>query len=245
MNTSWESSHRWYDALVGDKGHYYHEHLILPNSLRLLDCKAGDSLIDLGCGQGILSRHLPPNVNYTGVDASPSLIQQAQKRSQHKFVVGDLSKPLNFSRFSHAAMILVLQNIETDEQAIGNGATALNPGGKFLIVLNHPCFRIPRQSAWGIDETKKLQYRRVDLYMSPLKIPIQTHPGSQEPSPQTWSFHHPLSHYVTALAKAGCVIEQMEEWTSDKKSSGPKARMENRSREEFPLFLAILAKKSP
>lgn len=244
MSTSWESSHKWYDALVGDKGHYYHEHVILPNALRLLALKTGDSLLDLGCGQGILSRHLPPGVKYTGVDASPSLVQQAKKRSPHSFTVGDLCKPLNFSGFSHAAMILVLQNVEGYEQAIASGASALKSGGKFLIVLNHPCFRIPRQSAWGVDEGKKLQYRRVDLYMSPLKIPIQTHPGSQEPSPQTWSFHHPLSHYVAALAKAGCVIEDLQEWTSDKKSSGPKARMENRSREEFPLFLAILARKN-
>jgi len=36
----------------------------------------------------------------------------------------------------------------------------------------------------------------------------------------------------------------MEEWISDKKSTGAKARMENRSREEFPLFLALLAQKS-
>ena len=35
-----------------------------------------------------------------------------------------------------------------------------------------------------------------------------------------------------------------EEWISDKRSMGKRAGMENRAREEFPLFLAILAKKS-
>ncbi len=243
MTTSWESSHRWYDSIVGEKGHYYHEHVILPNTLRLLNLKANDSLLDLGCGQGILSRHIPSQVAYTGVDASPSLIREAKNRSRHTFQVADITEPLNLPPFSHAAMILVLQNIEADELAIANAAHSLKSGGKFLIVLNHPCFRIPRQSSWGIDEAKKLQYRRIDLYMTPLKIPIQTHPGSSENSPQTWSFHQPLSHYITALAKVGFVIEQLEEWMSDKTSSGGKSRMENRSRNEFPLFLALLARK--
>ena len=239
--TSWESSHKWYDCLVGEKGHYYHEHIVLPRSLKLLDLKTGDSLLDLGCGQGVLSRRLPSDIDYTGIDASPSLIKEAKKRSQKPFHIGDITEPLNFRNFSHAALILVLQNLEHPEKALENASRALKPGGKLLLVLNHPCFRIPRQSSWGIDEMKKLQYRRLDLYMSSLKIPIQTHPGSGEKSPTTWSFHHRLSFFTEALAKAGFVIKKMEEWISDKKSSGPKARMENRSREEFPLFLAILA----
>ncbi len=244
--TSWESSHKWYDCLVGEKGHYYHEHVVLPKSLKLLALKQGDSLLDLGCGQGVLSRQLPSGVDYAGIDASPSLIKEAKKRSQKSFEVGDITHPLNLKHppFSHAALILVIQNLENPEKALENASRSLKPGGKLLVVLNHPCFRIPRQSNWGVDEAKKLQYRRLDLYMSPLKIPIQTNPGAGEKSATTWSFHNPLSVYTEALAKTGFLIEKMEEWISDKKSTGPKARMENRSREEFPLFLAILAQKS-
>jgi SAM-dependent methyltransferase len=138
---------------------------------------------------------------------------------------------------------LVIQNLEDPLKALGNASKALRPGGKLLIVMNHPCYRIPRQSSWGVDEAKKLQYRRIDLYLTPLKIPIQTHPGAGEKSETTWSFHRPLSDYVQALAKAGLMVETMEEWISDKKSTGPKAKMENRSRTEFPLFLAISARK--
>ncbi len=240
MKTSWENSHRWYDSIVGEKGHYYHEQIILPKTLQLLQLKTGDSVLDLACGQGVLARSLPQGIDYVGVDISASLIQSAKKQSKAPFYVSDITKPLQLrhSSFSHATLILALQNLEHPQAAFKNAADHLKSEGKFVIVLNHPCFRIPRQSSWGLDEPKKLQYRRVDLYMSSLKIPIQTHPGQKESS-STWSFHHPLSFYIQTLSDTGFVIEKLEEWVSDRKSTGAAASMENRSRKEFPLFMAL------
>lgn len=238
---NWETSSSWYDKIVGDKGHYYHQHVIIPGVLKLLQLEAGHRLLDLACGQGVLARHLPKDIDYVGVDASPSLIKEAKKKSSHLFVVGDVTKPLKEGRFTHASVILALQNIEDGKAVLKTAAHHLDTSGKLILVLNHPCFRIPRQSSWGIDVAKKTQYRRIDRYLSPLKIPIQTHPGKQ--SEETWSFHHPLSDYTKWLQETGFATEKIEEWTSDKKSTGTHARMENRSREEFPLFLSILARK--
>ncbi len=244
MDTSWESSHTWYDKTVGEKGHYYHQSVIFPQLLKLLDLKKGDSLVDLACGQGVLARQLPQEVDYFGIDAAPSLIQLAKKHSKHTFSVHDLTKPLPKQKkeFTHATLILALQNIASPLPVLQNAARLLKGGGKFAIVLNHPCFRIPRQSSWQIDDSKKLQYRRVDTYLSELKIPITTNPGKGQKggSSETWSFHHPLSSYSAWLKEAGFTIELISEWTSDKKSTGAAARMENRSRAEFPLFLTLL-----
>jgi hypothetical protein len=127
--------------------------------------------------------------------------------------------------------------------ALAHSAKYLKQDGQFLIVLNHPCFRIPRQSSWGVDENAQLQYRRMNIYMSSLKIPIQTHPGRGEKSSTTYSFHHPLSDYIKWIKEAGCIVDTIEEWCSDKQSEGGRARMENRARKEFPLFLALLCRK--
>ncbi len=249
-DTSWEESASWYDKVVGEKGHYYHEHVIFPHLLRLCDFQppAQHSLLDLGCGQGILARHIPSAVAYVGVDASKSLIASAKKGKlpkQSQFFVADLSLPLALKQdpFTHVVCLLAAQNIENIQQLFQNANSYLHEEGKFICVLNHPCFRIPRQSHWEIDNNKKCQYRRIDLYMSPLKIPIQTHPGRQGDSPTTWSFHRPLSAYTAALKQAGLIIDGIEEWCSDKQSMGKAAAMENRSRREFPLFLAISAVK--
>lgn len=245
METSWESSSSWYDKTVGEKGHYYHQSVIIPKTLQLLNLQKGDKLLDVACGQGVLSRYIPPHVNYLGLDLAPSLITQAKKHSpKHKFLIQDVTEPFSFSEtnFSHATIILALQNIEKALDVFHNLKKVLKPHAKLLIVLNHPCFRIPRQSSWGVDEAKKWQYRRVDRYLSCLKIPIQTHPGSQKTSQTTWSFHHPLSAYSLWLKEAGFSLELIDEWASDKKSTGSKATMENRSRAEFPLFLTLVAK---
>jgi ubiquinone/menaquinone biosynthesis C-methylase UbiE len=162
-----------------------------------------------------------------------------------EFVVGDATQeiPVEKRDFDRACFILSLQNMENGAGAIQTAARHLKKNGKLLIVLNHPCFRIPRQSAWGIDEQMKLQYRRVNSYMSPQKIPIQTNPGKGETSESKVSYHHPLSDYAMWLQKEKFAIAKLEEWCSDKKSEGAKARMEDRARKEIPLFLAILAIK--
>lgn len=244
MAKNWDSSERWYTSCVGEKGHYYHQTVVIPNALRLLGSKG--SLLDLGCGQGVLARHLSADVEYCGVDLSKALIEAAKRMTPGKqFAVADASGEIQVEKrdFDRACFILSLQNMENGEGAIDTAGRHLKKGGKLLIVLNHPCFRIPRQSDWGIDEKAKLQYRRMNLYMSPQKIPIQTTPSKGEASETTFSYHHPLSDYALWLQKKKFAIASMEEWCSDKKSEGAKAKMEDRARKEFPLFLAILAVK--
>ena len=244
MAKSWDSSENWYTSCVGEKGHYYHQSIVLPNVLRLLE--KPHSLLDLGCGQGVLARHLASEIEYWGVDFSKSLIASAKKlTNKGRFLVGDVTSDIELEKkdFDRACFILSLQNMEDGFGAIRTAQRHLKKNGKLLIVMNHPCFRIPRQSSWGIDEQMKLQYRRLNVYMSPQKIPIQTNPGKKEKSETTFSYHHPLSDYFQWLQKERFVIETMEEWCSDKKSEGAKAKMEDRARKEIPLFLAIRARK--
>lgn len=246
-NTSWSPVAKWYGDIVGESGHYFHQHVILPGIQKLLEPKAGESVLDLGCGQGVYARTLIHSVSYVGIDASKELIQAAKsldKNAKHSYYVADATKglPVPADSFDHAVCILAIQNMQAGDQAIANVGSALKSGGDFVIVLNHPSFRIPRQSSWGKDEANKLEYRRVNRYLSPLEIPINAHPGLSD-SPMTWTYHHPLEYYFKALKSAGMAVTDLEEWTSDKVSVGAAAKRENRARAEFPLFLALRAVK--
>ena len=247
-STSWQKVSKWYNQEVGTSGHYYHQHVIFPGINKLIKFSSTSKVLDLACGQGVLARNIDQNIPYLGLDLSSNLINQAKKQDSntfHQYQVADLSKKIQIKNqdFSHAFIILALQNIEFPAVALKNAYDHLLTGGQLLIVLNHPCFRIPRQSSWEIDQNKKIQYRRIDKYLSFMKIPISAHPGSAQHSPITWSFHFSISDLSNWLFKVGFKIIKIEEWGSDKVSEGKAAKMENRSRQEFPLFMAVLVEK--
>jgi ubiquinone/menaquinone biosynthesis C-methylase UbiE len=248
-NTSWNKVAGWYDKLVGDRGSDYHQQVIIPGALELLAPQRDEKILDVACGQGVFCRALAETgAQVTGIDNAPQLIQSAQRRSSHiniKYYVADATNLKRFTPMSFDAVccIMAIQNIESLEKAIAEFARVLKIGGRLLLIMNHPCFRIPRQSGWGNDEQRKLQYRRIDSYISEMKIPIQMHPGAA-PDIHTWSFHRPLTKYFGELHKNQLLVSQLEEWSSHRQSlPGSSARSENRARQEIPLFLALLAVK--
>ena len=113
METSWERSSQWYDDIVGEKGHTYHQEIILPAILDLLDLKPNDHLLDVGCGQGVVARAIPKGVKYSGIDASPTLVKKAKASyPAGNFLVTDATKPyLLKEKATHAICILSLQNM--------------------------------------------------------------------------------------------------------------------------------------
>lgn len=240
MKTSWQPVFKWYHENVGEEGHYYHKHVILPKIMTKIK---GKTVVDLACGQGVLGRQVDPHSDYVGYDIAPSLIRiakQHDKAPKHTYFVQDCTKPFKCERqFECGVCLLALQNIEELLPFFHNAKKLIKPNAKLHLVLNHPCFRIPRQSSWGIDEGKKLQYRRIDRYLTHLKIPIQASPSKGEQSAQTWSFHYSLTDILKPALQAGFQLSDLEEWVSDKESEGKKAKMENRAREEFPLFLYL------
>jgi ubiquinone/menaquinone biosynthesis C-methylase UbiE len=248
----WGDVADWYDQLVGESGSEYHREVVLPGTLKLLAPKPGDHVLDLACGQGVLCRLLAAKgITATGVDAAAELIRAARHRAVDagsapmQFHIGD-ARDLPFltdGQFTAAACVLAIQNMHPLGPVFTEAARLIQPGGKLVIVMMHPCFRGPKETAWGWDAAKSIQYRRTDRYLLPRKTPIVTHPG-KDPGKYTWSFHKPIESYVKSLRNAGLLIDAMEEWPSHKKStSGPRAAAENVAREEIPMFMAIRAVK--
>ena len=132
-------------------------------------------------------------------------------------------------------MSLAIQNIENVEGVILEAWRVLKPGGEFHIAMNHPAFRIPKQSSWVYDDKKKVQTRRVDQYLSVSRTDIDMHPGFAD-APKTISYHRPLQFYFKAFAKGGFAVTRLEEWISHKTSdSGPRAKAENNARKETKI----------
>lgn len=248
-DTSWEKGASWYNSLTTQDGHYYHRHIIFPKLKQLMQIEKSKSpsALEIGCGQGALARACFSNVPYLGLDTSETLLLWARKHQTnplHKFLLQDATRVYSLhQKFSHIIFLLSLQNMNDQEMALKQAGTHIRPNGKLILVLNHPCFRIPRQSSWETDHKQKIQYRRINRYSSSLKVPIKIHPGKKEED-ILWAFHIPLAHYFESINKAGLVVSELHEWYSPKISSGKNAKMENNARKEFPLFLTIVANPS-
>lgn len=241
--TSWGGVAPWYDDMLEKGEGTYQKEVILPNLLRVMDPKPEEAILDIACGQGFFSRALAEaGAKVTGSDISPELVGLARKNVPKAAFHVAPAEHLVFASdgyFSKAVIVLALQNIKGIELAMREAARMLCPQGKLFLVLNHPAFRIPQNSDWGFDEAKKVQFRRVDKYLSEIALPILMNPGKKE-SEKTVSFHRPLQMYFKELRKAGFAVTRLEEWISHKKSEkGPRRDAEDAARKEFPMFLFL------
>ncbi len=102
------------------------------NILEWLDPKPGEEILDIGCGDGVLTEEIMRRgAHVRGVDASVEMVEAARKRGVHAEVM-DATR-LTFQRqfaavFSNAALHWI-----HDQPALLRGvASALKPGGRFV-----------------------------------------------------------------------------------------------------------------
>jgi ubiquinone/menaquinone biosynthesis C-methylase UbiE len=249
LNTSWGSVAGWYNDVVNDPESYQAK-VILPNVLRLISPEKGQKILDLACGQGYFSHAVAARgANITGIDIAPELIEIAKKQAGHNesFIVSpatDLSK-LAPRSFDSAFCVLAIQNIERMGDVFKEVSRVLKERGKFVVILNHPAFRIPGKTFWEFDEKAGIQFRRVDEYIGESSKKMDMHPGtsnsdSKDEKFTTISFHRPIQSYSKSLANAGFAISRIEEWMSHRDSEkGPRKSVEDKARREIPLFMCL------
>ncbi len=251
QKTSWGNVAGWYDNLL-KKENTYQSEVILPNLLKMMNIKSTDNVLDLGCGQGFFSIEFAKLcARVKGVDISKDLINIAKQKgiSNSSFEISSADN-LSFIKnedFDKIVIVLALQNIANLKGTISECFRVLKPKGRLFIVLNHPAFRVPQKSDWGYDDRKKVQYRRVEKYLSEYLINIDMNPGEKmiKMKKYTVSFHRPLQTYFRDLKTAGFFVSGFEEWISNKKSqNGPKQKVEDLARKEIPMFACIEAIKN-
>ena len=268
QNTSWGNVSGWYDELLTKQEGTYQKDVILPNLMRLLAPKKGETILGLACGQGFFSREIEKTgAKVVGADIAKELISIAMQNSP-KTISFNVAPADNLAFCPTASVdkviiILALQNIENMLGTLEECNRVLKVDGRLILVLNHPAFRIPKHSSWQWDAedggVKSVpgnaprphagsQFRRLDAYMSEIRERIEMNPGEGRPTAKkfTVSFHRPLQVYFKGLAKAGFAVSRLEEWISHKKSAaGQRAEEENRIRKEIPMFLFLEAIKRP
>ena len=100
--------------------------------------KAGDKIIDIGCGPAQILPWLP-DVEYLGFDVNPACIVSAKRRHAGRgtFVVGNTESLWDDSRFRNADIVIglgILHHLDDDAAAhcIHFAHRALKQGGRFV-----------------------------------------------------------------------------------------------------------------
>lgn len=206
----WEEHASWWiDGFTQGADPEYEEQII---PLALSELAAADRVLDIGCGDGQISRRLAVmGKRVVGVDPTWNQIQVAGERGGDVGYAAAVADRLPFpdASFDAAIACLVFEHIDAVDEAIDEVARVLAPGGQFSFFLNHPLLQTPN-SGWIDDHIidPPEQYWRVGPYLDEGESIEQVELGVY-----IRFIHRPLSRYVNALLDRGLVLERMIEPT--------------------------------
>ena len=114
----------------------------------LSDIKSDVSVLDIGCGTGRVRQALPADLDYTGLDNSPELLEVARRKyANNKFVQADARElPLPDNSFDAVLLIATVHHFfaKADRlKVLSEAKRVLKPGGHLYLTvwnLNRPKF---------------------------------------------------------------------------------------------------------
>jgi len=170
---------RWAEAGKGEQMREHHAD-ITEKTLRLMDLKPGDRVLDLGCGEGWASRILANAVQgeegfgqVLGLDISDEMVRLARAHSRNfdnlMFVCGSAEQiPWEENFFDKILSVESFYYYANQERALGELFRVLAPKGQLFILIN--LYKDNHYSLRWVDELKvKVQVRSEQEYVDLLK----------------------------------------------------------------------------
>ena len=209
MTDLWETHADWWQDGFTEGADPEYVEQILPLASSLL---AGRTrVLDVGTGEGQIARLLRRQgaALVVGVDPTQNQVREAVARGEqvHYARAGAAELPFADAVFDAVVACLVFEHIEAVDSAIAEVARVLEPGGRFVFMLNHPLLQTPG-SGWIDDHVldPPEQYWRIGPYLLESDEIEEVQKGVFIPF-----IHRPLSRYVNALLDAGLRLERMLE----------------------------------
>ena len=250
----WDANAQAWDARMGDQGNSFQRYLVAPAAERLLEAQAGQTLLDVACGNGFFARRLARlGARVLACDFSAGQLERARAhapdladRIEYRQVdATDEAQllALGQARFDGAVCSMALMDMPAIEPLFASLARLLKPGGRFVFAVMHPCFNtsgasLVEEAQHAVDGFAITRGIKVTRYLSLGVEPISGIAVSGQPRPQHY-FHRPLHVLLNAGFKHGLALDGLEEsaFTTDHGAPDPRRAFDWENYPEIPPVL--------
>jgi SAM-dependent methyltransferase len=194
---------------------------------------AGRKTLDLGCGEGRLSRDLKAlGHDVAGVDVSATMLEAAERADQEieTHLADAAALPFSDAAFDCVVAFMSLQDVGDLRGAIREVRRVLEPRGRFCLAIVHPL-----NSAGGFEgDVVDSPFVISGSYLEESFYEDNVARGGLE---MTFvSAHRPLHAYTKAINEAGMLIERLHEPAVPEHAI---TRPQSRRWQRLPLFLHV------
>jgi SAM-dependent methyltransferase len=216
--------------------HSSQKNILHPLTAEIINNFKPQTLLDYGCGDGRLLELLNRNIEVSVFDRSAEMIRYIKaKRGNLIANIYDTPETIPSKHFDVALLSMVLMCIDDKTEYANvcrNISRAINPNGRVIISLSHPCFRQFRFSNFHTSFGEKQMFEYLEDG-TPFSVSIHDK-GPEEVSFE--DYHYSLSFTINQLSQAGLVVEKMIETTDDLNHS--------KSNSQYPPFIILICKKN-
>ena len=193
---------------------------LAPAFFDFLGDVGGQRLLDLGCGEGTVTRELRRRgAEVTGVDISERFIALARAAEREaplgiSYGLGSCCTLEDFApdSFDRVTATMVLMDSPRLDDVMQSAQRVLRPGGTFFFSVIHPCFW-PAGWPWEVQSLSgaKLaaKYWTQNPYTEPMDFKLLA--AGEKAGLTVLRFPYRLETYINALANAGFAVDRISE----------------------------------
>lgn len=236
---TWESIADWYAAKLaaGSPIHQWARVVLLAE----LPGLHGQSVLDLGCGEGLVARAVAERgAHVTGVDLSERLLAHARRQEAARPLGVDYQRldartllGLTDESFAGVVANLSINDMADLDQVLSAVHRVLRAGGWLVFTVPHPCFETPHAS-WATTPQGR-PGRLVNAYFDEVFWRSRNPQGVR----RVGIWHRPIATYLNALVQHGFAIGRLAEPRPDAAVAAL-----HPGRAEVPLLLLVHATRN-
>jgi SAM-dependent methyltransferase len=203
----WERQAERWAAWAREPGHDEYWSESGPPFFELLP-PPGRGTLDLGCGEGRVSRDLKTQGHtVVGVDAAPTLVRLARERDPAgEYLVADAAElPFASASFDLVVAFNTLMDIDDMPGAVREAARVLEPRGRLCACVTHPM----RDAGRFMSRRSDARFAIDGSYFGKQRFDMEVVRGAHEVRFRGWTY--PLEDYMRAFEDAGLLVEALRE----------------------------------